>query len=227
MSPCSDKLLATKALRQVKEIVHDYRGFRPRFICLYPGTASYTCFYWKMITFLQKKHCLYRDRDPPFPSSCCLSGNGAPDGPPLKRELKALCSVDLTELYKVIYCMWPFSICPLQLSRAGPWSWLKNIMVKKKTGEVVPCWSLRAVGRVDDKQVRINERDGAFCHPSGALERQSLCLSSTDDEVNFCAWINTQRWLMCSSLLCFCLMYILMNFQTCQFLRISKYTFLS
>lgn len=194
MSPCSDKLLAARALRQVKEIVHEYRGFRPRFICFYPGTASYTCFYWKMITFLQKKRCLYRD--PTFPSSCCLSGNGAPDGPPLKRELKALCSVDLTELDKVIYRMWPFSICPLKLSRARHCAWLKSIMVKKKTGGVVPCRSLRAVGRVDDKQVRINERDGAFRHPAGALERQSLCLSSTEDKVNFCAWINTRRLLM-------------------------------
>lgn len=32
-----------------------------------------------------------------FPSSHCLSGNGTPDGTPLKRKLKSLNSVDLTE----------------------------------------------------------------------------------------------------------------------------------
>lgn len=49
-----------------------------------------------------------------FPSSCCLSGNGTPDGTPLKRELKSLHSIDLTELYKIIYGVLPLSIWSLK-----------------------------------------------------------------------------------------------------------------
>ena len=156
MSLYSDKLLATKALRQVKEIVLHYRDFRPGFIFSYPSTAM-------MFVLLEndnlgvelhvykKKHCLYWDLS--FPSSCCLSGNGTPDGTPLKRELETLCPIDLTKLYKIIYCIWPFRVCFLKLNRARHCSWLKNIMVKKKTGGVVPSWSLHGVRGVEDKQV--------------------------------------------------------------------------
>lgn len=58
-------------------------------------------------------------------------------------------------------------------------------MVKKKIDKVVPCWSLRVVGGLDDKQVRTNKQDSALYHPQRALEKWILCLSSTDHEVNF------------------------------------------